>query len=111
MVRKGRVDRPFQAVVIGAGSSGLTAARRLAVAGKRTALVEADRLGGDCLNWGCVPTKTLVSTAKLRHQIAHAGDIGLEVGAAQLDFAAVKGSTSGSALRCSRSIGTVTGGW
>ena len=59
----------FEAVVIGAGSGGLTAARRLALAGKRTALVEADRLGGDCLNWGCVPTKTLISSVQLLHQI------------------------------------------
>ncbi len=79
----------FDAVVIGAGSGGLTAARRLALAGKRTALVEADKLGGDCLNWGCVPTKTLVATARLRHQIGRAGQYGLQVDGVQLDFAAM----------------------
>ncbi|MGI8914877.1 MAG: FAD-dependent oxidoreductase [Chloroflexota bacterium] len=87
--------RQFDAIVIGAGSGGLTAARRLSLAGKRTAIVEADRLGGDCLNWGGVPTKTLISTAKLCHQIAHAGAIGLQVDAARLDFAAVMAHVAG----------------
>ncbi len=79
----------FDAVVIGAGSGGLTAPRRLALAGKYTALIEADRLGGDCLNWGCVPTKALVATAKLRHQISRAGEFGLHTGDPTLDFPAV----------------------
>lgn len=81
--------RSFDAVVIGAGSGGLTAARHLALAGKRTAIVEGDRLGGDCLNWGCVPTKTLVATARLRHQIGRAHEFGLLVDDATLDFVAV----------------------
>lgn len=78
--------RVFEAVVIGAGSGGLTAARRLALAGRRTALIEADRLGGDCLNWGCVPTKTLIETARLRWQASRADAYGLRVADVELDF-------------------------
>ena len=81
--------RQFDAVVIGAGSGGLTAARRLALAGRRTALVEGERLGGDCLNWGCVPTKTLIATARLRHQLSRAADYGLRAGPAEVDFPAL----------------------
>lgn len=83
------MPRSFDAIVIGAGSGGLVAVRRLARAGRHTALIEADRLGGDCLNWGCVPTKTLVATAKLRHQISRAGEFGLRVTESSLDFPAV----------------------
>ncbi len=59
----------FDVVVIGAGSGGLTAARRLALAGKHTALIERDLVGGDCLNWGCIPTKTLVALAASYYQL------------------------------------------
>lgn len=78
--------RYVDAVVIGGGSGGLTAARRLATAGQRTAIIEAGLMGGDCLNWGCVPTKALVATAKLRHQMRHAADHGIHVGDIRFDF-------------------------
>src|SRR5258708_851521 len=64
-------------VVIGGGTAGLVTASGCARLGRRTALIEREALGGDCLWTGCVPTKSLVATAKLIHQMRNAGDFGL----------------------------------
>jgi len=69
----------FDTVVIGAGPGGYTAAIRSAQLGKKTAVVERDYLGGTCLNWGCIPTKTLVASAELYHKMLHAGEMGLSI--------------------------------
>ncbi len=68
----------YDLAVIGAGSAGLTAvsfARRL---GARVALVEQDRLGGDCTWTGCVPSKALLHAAKVVHRMRHADGVGLQ---------------------------------
>lgn len=68
---------PFDAVVVGAGSGGLTVAYGLARLGKRVALVEADAVGGDCTNVGCIPSKTLLHAARaLAARGLRAGDPG-----------------------------------
>ncbi len=56
---------PYHLLVIGAGPAGLVAARGAAALGARVALVERDLLGGDCLNYGCVPSKSLIRTSRL----------------------------------------------
>lgn len=68
----------FDVVVIGGGTGGLVTASGCARLGRRVALVEKHALGGDCLWTGCVPTKALVATAKLAHQMRHADQFGLE---------------------------------
>ena len=71
----------FDVVVIGGGTAGLVTASGCARLGRRTALIERERreaLGGDCLWTGCVPTKALVATAKLLHQMRHADAYGLQ---------------------------------
>jgi pyruvate/2-oxoglutarate dehydrogenase complex dihydrolipoamide dehydrogenase (E3) component/uncharacterized membrane protein YdjX (TVP38/TMEM64 family) len=76
-------------VVIGAGAAGLvTAYIGVAVKAKVT-LVESHKMGGDCLNYGCVPSKALIKTATLARQIRHAGDYGLSKAEATVDFAQV----------------------
>src|SRR5688572_29363221 len=67
----------FDVVVIGGGTAGLVTASGCARLGRRVALIEKEKLGGDCLWTGCVPTKALVSSAKLAHQMRHAGEWGL----------------------------------
>ena len=67
----------FDVVVIGGGTGGLVTASGCARLGRRTALIEREALGGDCLWTGCVPTKALVATAKLIHQMRNASDFGL----------------------------------
>ncbi len=68
----------FDVVVIGGGTAGLVTASGCARLGRRVALVEKHALGGDCLWTGCVPTKALVATAKLAHQMRNADAFGLE---------------------------------
>jgi pyruvate/2-oxoglutarate dehydrogenase complex dihydrolipoamide dehydrogenase (E3) component len=64
-------------IVIGAGSAGLVSAYIAAAAKAKVTLVERDRMGGDCLNTGCVPSKALIRSAGLAHRIAHADRYGL----------------------------------
>jgi pyruvate/2-oxoglutarate dehydrogenase complex dihydrolipoamide dehydrogenase (E3) component len=68
----------FDVVVIGGGTAGLVTASGCARLGRKVALIEREALGGDCLWTGCVPTKALVASAKLAHQMRHAGAFGLE---------------------------------
>ena len=75
-------------VVIGAGSAGLVAAYIAAALRARVTLVEKDRMGGDCLNTGCVPSKALIRAARLAADIRRAGEFGLRA-RAEVDFAAV----------------------
>jgi len=67
----------FDTVVIGGGTAGLVTASGCARLGRRVAMIEREKLGGDCLWTGCVPTKALVATAKLASQMRHADRFGL----------------------------------
>jgi pyruvate/2-oxoglutarate dehydrogenase complex dihydrolipoamide dehydrogenase (E3) component/uncharacterized membrane protein YdjX (TVP38/TMEM64 family) len=84
--RPARFD--YNLVVIGAGSAGLVSAYIGAATRARVALVERDRMGGDCLNTGCVPSKALIRAARLSADIRRAGRFGLQAGV-QVDFAQV----------------------
>lgn len=68
----------YNVVVIGAGTAGLVTAAGTAGLGGRVALIERNKMGGDCLNFGCVPSKALISSARLAYDIAHAENWGLE---------------------------------
>jgi pyruvate/2-oxoglutarate dehydrogenase complex dihydrolipoamide dehydrogenase (E3) component len=77
-------------VVIGAGSGGLSVASGAAQLGLKTVLFEKGEMGGDCLNYGCVPSKALIAAAKVAHTLRSPGNLGVSVGAEpQIDFAAV----------------------
>ncbi|WP_087719389.1 dihydrolipoyl dehydrogenase [Salinicola salarius] len=84
----------YQVLIIGAGPGGYVAAIRAAQLGLRTAIVERAELGGVCLNWGCIPTKTLLRSAELLRQAREGADYGLVLDAPpQFDLqAAVKRS-------------------
>jgi pyruvate/2-oxoglutarate dehydrogenase complex dihydrolipoamide dehydrogenase (E3) component len=80
----------YNLVVIGAGTAGLVTAAGAAGLGARVALVERDRMGGDCLNVGCVPSKALLRTARAWTDVRGAGEFGVRVPeGAHVDFAAV----------------------
>jgi dihydrolipoamide dehydrogenase len=81
-------DSRFDLVVLGAGPGGYVAAIRAAQLGLRVAVVERDRLGGICLNWGCIPTKALLRTAEIHHLLHHLDAFGLE--AREIGFDAKK---------------------
>ncbi len=76
-------------IVIGGGSAGLVSAYIAAATKAKVTLVEAHLMGGDCLNTGCVPSKALIRSAKLAHQMRHADDYGLEPATPHLSFAKV----------------------
>jgi len=69
----------FDLIILGSGPGGYVAAIRAAQLGLKTAIVERERLGGICLNWGCIPTKALLRTSEIYHYMSHASDYGLTV--------------------------------
>ncbi|MCP5271160.1 MAG: FAD-dependent oxidoreductase [Burkholderiaceae bacterium] len=76
-------------VVIGAGAAGLVTSYIAAVVKAKVTLVEGHKMGGDCLNYGCVPSKALIKTATLVRQMRHSPDYGIAKAEWQLDFAQV----------------------
>jgi dihydrolipoamide dehydrogenase len=73
-------------VVLGGGPAGDVAALRASQLGAEVVMVERAELGGTCLNWGCIPTKSLLATADLLRRIRRAGDLGIDVGDVRVDF-------------------------
>ncbi len=76
----------FHLIAIGGGTGGLTAARLAGRGGKKVALIERDRPGGDCLWTGCVPTKSLIHVAKLSHSARNSGRFGVVAQSVHVDF-------------------------
>lgn len=69
-----KTDTSFDLIVIGGGPAGYVGAIRAAQLGMKVAVVERDKLGGVCLNWGCIPTKALLAGAELYHKLKHDAD-------------------------------------
>ena len=86
-MRPARFDRNL--IVIGAGAGGLVSAYIAAVVKAKVTLVESHKMGGDCLNYGCVPSKALIRSAKLAHQMKHGASYGLSDGTPAFSFKAV----------------------
>lgn len=82
-----RFDRNL--VVIGGGAGGLVSAYIAAAVKAKVTLVEAHKMGGDCLNYGCVPSKALIKSAKVAHTLRHADTYGLNASTPQFSFRAV----------------------
>lgn len=76
-------------VVIGAGAAGLVSSYIAAAVKAKVSLVEAHKMGGDCLNYGCVPSKALIKSAKIAHEMQHAAQYGLENTEIKYSFNAV----------------------
>jgi len=83
-------DSTYDTIVIGSGPGGYVAAIRAAQLGKRTAVVERDKLGGRCLNYACIPAKAVLRSADLLSEIREADEYGLKVADVEIDFAAVQ---------------------
>ncbi len=77
MSKNGSYD--FDVIVVGSGPGGYVAAIRASQEGLTAAIIEQDRLGGICLNWGCIPTKSLLRSAEIYELTARAGDFGITV--------------------------------
>src|SRR5574340_239598 len=82
-------ERQYDLAIIGAGAGGLIAADFAVRLGARTALVEKDRIGGDCTWTGCVPSKTLLKIAKIAHHLRSASRYGIKSASPSIDMVKV----------------------
>src|SRR5471030_629261 len=82
--------KQFDAIVIGAGQAGTPLAKKLALAGKKTLLVEKRWIGGTCVNDGCTPTKTMIASAKMAYLAANSGPLGIYIKNYRVDMPAIK---------------------
>ncbi len=78
----------FDIAILGGGPGGYVAAIRAAQLGKSVAIIDKDRLGGVCLNWGCIPTKALLKNAEVLHTVKNAKRFGIKVNDFEIDFTA-----------------------
>ena len=86
------MDTPqhYDAIIVGAGQAGPPLAGRLTAAGQTVAVIERKLVGGTCVNYGCIPTKTLVASAHAAHLARRGADFGVGTGEVAVDMAAVK---------------------
>src|SRR5436309_1834275 len=85
-----RMAEPYDVIVIGGGPGGYVAAIRAAQLGQRTAVVEKDKPGGRCLNYACIPAKTMLHTAEVYDEIRNgASGLGIKVEGSSLDWGAL----------------------
>ena len=96
-------ETSYDCIVIGSGPGGYVAAIRAAQLGKKTAVVEKDKVGGRCLNYACIPAKAVLRSADLLSEIREAEEYGLKVGSVEVDYAAVQ-------ARREKVVSTLTGG-
>jgi dihydrolipoamide dehydrogenase len=83
-------ENSYEVIVIGSGPGGYVAAIRAAQLGKKTAVIERDKVGGRCLNYACIPAKAVLRSADLLSEIREAGDFGLKVAEVEVDYAAIQ---------------------
>jgi dihydrolipoamide dehydrogenase len=96
-------ETSYDCIVIGSGPGGYVAAIRAAQLGKKTAVVEKDKVGGRCLNYACIPAKAVLRSADLLTEIREAEEYGLKVGSVEVDYAGVQ-------ARREKVVSTLTGG-
>lgn len=98
-------EKNFDVVVIGGGPGGYVAAIRAAQLGMKAAVVEANHLGGICLNWGCIPTKALLRSSEIYHLMQHADAFGLSAKDIKFDIKKIVERSRGVAKQLSGGIG------
>jgi dihydrolipoamide dehydrogenase len=96
-------ETPYDCIVIGSGPGGYVAAIRAAQLGKKTAVIEKDKVGGRCLNYACIPAKAVLRSADLLGEIRDAKEFGLNVTGVDVDYPAVQ-------ERRAKVVGTLTSG-
>jgi dihydrolipoamide dehydrogenase len=83
------MSEEYDLIVIGAGMAGINAAARALDAGHRVAVIERGRIGGTCPTRGCIPSKALIRSAEVAHELRRAHELGVRVGEVVVDFPAV----------------------
>nr|MBA2772068.1 FAD-dependent oxidoreductase [Sphingomonas sp.] len=94
----------YDIIVLGSGPGGYVAAIRASQLGLKTAIVERESLGGICLNWGCIPTKALLRSAEVFHQIQNAAAYGLSAGQIGFDLKKVVERSRGVASQLNKGV-------
>ena len=94
----------YDVIVLGSGPGGYVSAIRCAQLGLKTAIVERENLGGVCLNWGCIPTKALLRSAEVFHQMKHASAYGLAAENISADLNAVVQRSRGVAKQLNQGV-------
>lgn len=79
-------EKKYDLIVIGGGPAGYAGAIRAGQLGKKVLCIEAERAGGTCLNWGCIPTKALLKSAELYHTMQHSEDFGFSCSGIAVEF-------------------------
>ncbi|AWW74775.1 dihydrolipoyl dehydrogenase [Erythrobacter sp. KY5] len=98
-------DTDYDVIVLGSGPGGYVAAIRASQLGLKTAIVERELLGGICLNWGCIPTKAMLRSAEVYHQMHRASEYGLKVvGEIEADLAAIVKRSRGVAKQLNQGV-------
>ncbi|MGZ3821614.1 MAG: mercuric reductase, partial [Mucilaginibacter sp.] len=82
--------KTYDAIVIGAGQAGSPLAKKLALSGKKTALIEKRYIGGTCVNDGCTPTKTMIASAKAAYMASKSSDLGVDIKSYKVNMAQIK---------------------
>ena len=80
------MTRKFDAIIVGAGQAGPPLAGRLTAAGQTVAVIERKLVGGTCVNYGCIPTKTLVASAHTAHVARRGAEYGISTGEVTVDI-------------------------
>lgn len=94
----------YDLIVLGSGPGGYVAAIRASQLGLKTAIVERENLGGICLNWGCIPTKAMLRSAEIFHNMKHAADYGLAAEKISADLDAVVKRSRGVAKQLNQGV-------
>jgi dihydrolipoamide dehydrogenase len=97
-------NKQHDIAIIGGGPGGYVAAIRAAQLGLKTAVIEKDKLGGVCLNWGCIPTKALLKNAEIYNHFKHATEFGISYENLQFDFKKIIKRSRDVALRNSKGV-------
>ena len=98
------MSEQYDVIVLGSGPGGYVAAIRASQLGLKTAIVERENLGGICLNWGCIPTKALLRSAEVFHQMKNAKAYGLAAEGVSADLAAVVARSRGVAGQLNKGV-------
>jgi dihydrolipoamide dehydrogenase len=97
-------EKTFDVVILGGGPGGYVAAIRAAQLGLKAVVIERDRLGGICLNWGCIPTKALLKNAEIYTLFKHSADWGISYDNLRFDFSKVIKRSRDAASRLSKGV-------
>ena len=98
------MEKKYDIAIIGSGPGGYVAAIKSAQLGQKVAIIEKEDVGGVCLNWGCIPTKTLLRSAEIVDLVKKSSDFGIEITDYKLDLSKIIQRSKNIALKLSNGV-------